>query len=264
MKQLKSTSSDLRDLLAKNMTVRNVAEPLASFDDAANAQEVKRFMDARHFDVVGIRREGAVVGYAHVEDLVDGHLADHIREIEASVFVDDTEPLAHTFLMMRAHEWLFVQSIGRVNGIVTRGDMRKIPVRMWLFGLISLIEMQLLRLIRETYSESAWKGYLKSGRCKKAEDEFAGLKGKNADIELADCLQFCDKRDIVVKSDLLLRAIGFGPAHDLEELLKRLEALRNNLAHAQDVIGDKLPDLISLAEQAKQLLGCCENAMPAN
>ena len=40
--------------------------------------------------------------------------------------------------------------------------------------------------------------------------------------------------------------------------LKNLEMLRNNLAHAQDIITGKLPELFILARDAEDFLNKCE------
>ena len=51
MKQLKSTSSDLRQLFDQNITVRYVADFLMSFDGNYPANPARRFMEAVGRDV---------------------------------------------------------------------------------------------------------------------------------------------------------------------------------------------------------------------
>jgi len=55
MKHLRSTSSDLRRLFDHSISVREIAEPLASFDADRDAASIRGFMEARNFDVVGVR-----------------------------------------------------------------------------------------------------------------------------------------------------------------------------------------------------------------
>ena len=43
MKQLKSSVSDLRRMFARTITLRDIAEPLASFDHTQPAAEVRAF-----------------------------------------------------------------------------------------------------------------------------------------------------------------------------------------------------------------------------
>ena len=129
---------------------------------------------------------------------------------------------------------------------------------MWLFGLISLIEMQLLRIIRDYYPDDWWKHKIsENGRLKKAEELFEKRRQRNEAIDLADCLQFCDKRDIVLKSDELCRLLGFDSTATYEQL-KSLEDLRNELAHSQDIITGNRPRIVDLVRQAEDILRKCE------
>ena len=64
---------------------------------------------------------------------------------------------------------VFVTSLGRVGGIATRSDLRKPPVRMWLFGMITIVEMGLTRLIETRFPEEGWKDLLSASRLEKAE-----------------------------------------------------------------------------------------------
>jgi hypothetical protein len=148
MKHLKSSADDLRELFDQHISVRYVAEHLASFDEEADASGILSFMKNRDFDAVGIRRQGHVIGYVEREDLANGVLVSHIKDFSEGDLIDDSDPLLNAFMALRHSERLFVRVLGRVGGIVTRGDMQKAPARMWLFGVITLVEMHLLRIIR--------------------------------------------------------------------------------------------------------------------
>ena len=63
MKQLKSSLGDLRRLFARTITLRDIAEPLVSFDHGQPAGEVRDFRERRELDVVGVREYGMVTGY---------------------------------------------------------------------------------------------------------------------------------------------------------------------------------------------------------
>lgn len=43
------------------------------------------------------------------------------------------------------------------KGIVTFADLNKPPVRVYLFGLVSLLEVHLRFWIRTAYSDGSWK-----------------------------------------------------------------------------------------------------------
>ncbi|MBI5572507.1 MAG: hypothetical protein HY914_21365 [Desulfomonile tiedjei] len=258
MKCLKSSSQDLRELFDRNISVRYIAEYLTSFDGEASASQIHEFMAARDYDVVGVRRQGQVVGYVNRKDLTDGLLADHTIGFSESDLIDEADPLVEVFVSMRHSPRLFVRMLGQVGGIVTRGDLQKAPVRMWLFGLTTLVEMQLLRIIRDNYPNECWRKCLSEKRLNAAEQVLAERRQRNEAIDVVDCLQFCDKRDIILKNTELRKAIGIESAKAGDRLLSDLERLRNSLAHAQDIVADNLPRVVDLAEQAELLLLRCE------
>lgn len=258
MKHLKTSLQDLHDLFSQNIPVRYVAEPIASFDDSAPCGAIRSFMSEHDYDVVGVRRAGIIVGYVRKSDLADGNLDVHIINFLPDDLIDETDPLITAFSSLRKLPQLFVRTLGHVGGIVTRGDMQKAPVRMWLFGLISLIELQLLRLIREGYPGDTWKQYLSEGRLASAQKLLAERQRRNEAIDLADCLQFCDKRDIVLKSEKLRTSIGCLSKTESKAFLVGLEELRDNLAHSQDIITGQWPRTADLAQYAASLLQQCE------
>ncbi|GAB4543829.1 MAG: Swt1 family HEPN domain-containing protein [Pleurocapsa sp.] len=255
MKYLKSSFCDLYELFEQNISVRYISEPLASFDYDASIKSVASFMSENDYDVVGVRQNGLVIGYVEHSSLNGGAFFDHLVKFEQSNVVEETTSLIDTFKAMKDSPRLFVNVLGHVGGIVTRGDLQKVPVRMWLFGLISLIEMQLLRLIRNYHSDNSWQTLIKEKRLEAAKNILAQRKKKNQSIDLVECLQFCDKRDLAVKSPQISQALDFD---GLEKLLKNMEDLRNKLAHAQDIVERFCPDFVNTVESAEKLLQKCE------
>jgi hypothetical protein len=73
---------------------------------------------------------------------------------------------------------------------------RDLPVRLWLFGRVTLIEMHLLRLIREHYPAEGWRQQLSPARLEAAGRLLRQRQARHEAVDLADCLEFCDKRDL--------------------------------------------------------------------
>ncbi len=152
--------------------------------------------------------------------------------------------------------------MGEVAGIITKGDLQKSPMRMWLFGVLSLIEMQFLRLIRAAYKQDSWTSFISESRLEKAKKFLKDRQQQNEAIDLADCLQFADKGYIVVKSDLFCRVFGGISKGVARDFLKELRYLRDDLAHAQDIITGRWPKIVELAKTAEKLLAACEEIEP--
>jgi len=192
VKHLKSSLRDLRQLFDRGVTVRHLAEPFASFDAERLVAQVRDFMEAKNFDVVGVRRNGTVVGYVHRVDLQDGALEHYLRPFEQQLLLDEWTPILQVLRLLTESPRVFVAVMGEVSGIITKGDLQKIPVRMWLFGIISLLEMQFLRLIRAAYPQDSWKALLSSPDrltkpyTKLVRDFYAEAPGKNAHEDAAD------------------------------------------------------------------------------
>ena len=54
--------------------------------------------------------------------------------------------------------------------------------------------------------------------------------------ELIDCLQLADKGQILLQDAVVLRSFGFDSRAAGKRVLRELQSLRNNLAHAQDIV----------------------------
>lgn len=208
--------------------------------------------------MVGIRHEGRVTEYARADELTAGTLGEHSIAFREPDLVTGDTPLSTVFDRLSQNARVFVVTLDSICGIVTRADMQKAPVRMWLFGLISLLEMQMLRIIREFYPANSWTDSLSSCRLEKATYVFKDRKNRNEEIDLADCLQFCDKRDLILGRDEIVDGLNFSSKNALRKLLKELEDLRNELAHAQDFVAGDWPSRAHLVQNGVKLLDTAE------
>lgn len=259
MKQLKSSLEDLREIFEKGITAHHITETLCSFDESAIAQEVKKLLVEKNYDVVGVRTYSKINGYACKKDLAEGKLGEYFKNFDPSEILPDTISISEVLKVIIGSNHVFISSFGGVVGIITRGDLQKIPIRMWLFSLISLIEMQMLRIIRERFPENSWDKKIHPKRKIKAENCFNDRKNKKEEIDLLDCLQFCDKYTIISRTEDLLEKLQYAKKKkEFRKLLKRLEGLRNDLAHAQDIITTDWPNIIDLSTTAEEFLKNCE------
>jgi hypothetical protein len=262
MKHLKSSLRDLRQVFDRSVSVRYIAEPFVSFDEQRHASYIWDFMEGKDFDVAGVRQNGAVAGYVQRADLRGGTLEQYMKPFDEQLLADDWSPLLTVLELLARFPQVFVVVMGEVSGVITKGNPQKAPMRMWLFGVLSLLEVQFLRLIRTAYPQDTWKGFVSANRLAEAEQLLQERKRRNEAIDLADCLQFADKRTPVFRSDTLRQALGFPSKDKGEELLKALEHLRDELAHAQDIITGHWPQLAAFALRAEELLAACEALEP--
>jgi hypothetical protein len=258
MKQLKSSLKDLRDIFDRSITVRDIAEPVVSFDDNDDSLAVKTFMQEKHYDYLAVRCNGHIAGYAVREELGAGTLQNWRKDFDSGRLVSDRTSLLEILFRLRILNPIFVSVHDKVWGIVTKGDLQKFPVRMWLFGVLSMVEMHMLRLIRQQFANDRWQECLSAPRIQKAECLFKDRSRRNQEIDLDDCLEWCDKAVVVSSTGNLRQALGFESKSQAKHRLGRMEELRNSLAHGQDLLTGNWPRLIEVIRDAERLLDAAE------
>ena len=217
-------------------TARDIAEGLLSFDASANCSEVQNVLTHRRRDVASVRINGAVQGYVRLSDLVAGACADCLRHFTLDQVLGGGASFADVIHVLTRHDYCFVTSLGQVAGVIRRDDINKPMVRMWLFGIVTIVEMGLVRLIQERFTEDSWQDRVSAGRLEKARAIQAERQRRNQYCELIDCLQLSDKGQILMEDAQLLEQLGFHSKAIAKRTLKELESLRNHLAHAQDIV----------------------------
>jgi hypothetical protein len=266
MKHLKSSSQDLRNLFEVNITIKYVAEPLKAVAAHANFIEILEWMEDHDFDVLGVETDVGISGYVERATLrqarnlgKSGACSHYQREFHPSELIAVSTPLMKLLPILKQTPRLFVLDCNQVTGILTCGDLQKAPVRMLLFGLVTLLEMNLLRLVRLYYPLDSWQGQLKPERVAIAKQLWQDSQARNEATDLTDYLQFCDKRDLVLQHPELLKHLALKSKRSGERFLKAAEQLRNRLAHAQDLAsGSSWKELITLAAEIEALLQRCE------
>ena len=118
----------VRRIFAEGFRVADVAEPLASFDDATPAGDVGRFMDGAIFDVVGVRRGGQVWGFVERPLPDAGPCGIAAMPFDGPAILPDSAPLSAA---VQCPGWLaprvFVTAFGRVAGIVNVAGTLRVP-----------------------------------------------------------------------------------------------------------------------------------------
>src|SRR5258706_16219777 len=137
--------SELRSLLGAGITARAILEPLQSCPADVSAIEMANLLKQKDFDVAGVQSErgGRVIGLVTREALTRGTVRDHLTPISAEHLVSEATPLPGLLATLRDRPHAFVLVGAEVRGIVTRADLNKPPVRVYLFRLVSLLEIHL-------------------------------------------------------------------------------------------------------------------------
>jgi hypothetical protein len=258
---------DVDRLFLRSLVAHDIADPLPSFDRATSAEWVRSVMSEERCPVAGVRGRGKVDGYVLQDELAGGACGDYAHPLDTAAILPDSADLVDVIKALRDCPWVFVKSFGDVGGIATRSDLQDPPVRMWLFGLITAMEMRFMSLIERRFGAvddgaagGEWAKYLSPARLEKAREMLDERRRRDQSPTLLDCLQFSDKGHIVARDSSLRERAGFPSRRRAEEVVKRLEKLRNDLAHAQDIIDSDLDTIVALAENLPKVMDLAYHA----
>ncbi len=245
-------------LFTTAFTAREIAFPLRSFDAERAAADLLAQAGAEDLEVAGVRRAGVCIGYLRTDQrqhpAAVADPADALRAFAPAQVLRGDAALSEVVRVLTRYDFCFVTAMGDVAGVITRGDMQSPIVRMWLFGLITLVELELGERIRSRWADGSWTRLLSEGRLKKAETLLAERRRRGQHVDLADCLQLSDKAQIVMEDEAERATFGLPTKGAAKRVMQDLESLRNNLAHAQDIITHDWPQIARLAERVEELM----------
>lgn len=156
-----------------------------------------------------------------IEDDFELFSEDMVIGADASIFefvkTADDRP---TRLVVSGHQ---------VAGLISLSDLQQLPVRAALFTLMTSLEMVMARRIEAEWAGGSeeWMALISEDRQGPLRDAIARAKAGDGYVNDIVFTQLCDKATIILKSKLLN-----GSRRQLEAKFKCIEALRNDIAHA--------------------------------
>ena len=221
--------------MLKALPVGQIAtSPIASCSLGDEVLAVLARPDLLGYDSIGVVDGSRLVGLLrrHSATACSGPVQRSMVPIESASAVRDTEPLTEAIRVLASVEPLLVKWDSDENGIVTRSDLLRLPVRVLCFLFVAQLELTLAKAITKEggHDSSEWKGYLSPTRLEKLEQRRQELLKYNMDPSWVELLELCDKR--VVARKLL------GLPSKFEDDVKSIESrLRNPVAHASNFLG---------------------------
>lgn len=242
-------------LFARAFTALDIAEPLASFDSDTAALKAAEIMRVEGWLNAGIRSVGMVDGYVRAEDMTGGVCADHRRAFSRGQVVDADASLSEVIFVLTRYRACYVKSLGTISAIILREHIQKPIVRMWLFGMITIIELRVTERLAKLFPDDSWRKLVSPGRLANAEKLSEERTRRGQHPRLLDCLQLSDKIQILIRDDRQMAWMGFDSKRVAKTATKDFESLRNNLAHAQDIVSDDWAQIARMTQRIEELLG---------
>jgi len=240
-------------VFVRAFTAHDVAEPLRSFDAEFEAARISAYLQDRERRVAGLRKAGRVIGYVRRHELGQAAGHDYMRDFRDAQVLEGDASLTDVVHVLTRYDFCFVRVLDDIVGVISRGDMQKPVVRMWLFGYITLIEMHLRRRTRLRWADGSWMEELTASRLQKAQALRDERLRRGQECDLLDCVQFSDLAKILLNVEEERVSYGFESKAAVKRVIKELESLRNNLAHAQDIVTHDWAQIARLAENMDKL-----------
>jgi len=219
---------------SQSLSAVDLAEPLLSLDDSQPVAAGADLLRALGVGVLGVRRDGAMAGWVRLDDLGgNGRLGDCLHEFQEAEVFSDHAGLVAILGALSESDHVFLEWLGEITAVITRRDLQKPPLRMWLFGAITILDTNMSWAIEELYPGNSWQDQVSKGRWEKAAALHTERQRRGTDCRMVDCLQIKDKADILAREPACLTLLGLASRREMERFTRDVEKLRNHLAHAQ-------------------------------
>lgn len=248
----------LRRVFEQGFTAAEVAEPLLSVDASIPANELEDLFARTGASVIGLRRDGRLWA---VRPPDPG--AEPILPGETVVIPDDL-PLPQVARLMGEHRFLLVSVFGEAAGVIGPGFLGRTATRMWLFGLVSLIEMGLREAVGRRFGNEEWLELLAPRRVEKARELQSLRRTAGESVALLECVQLSDLATLMVRDPVLRGLTAYESRRQGEQEFRRLEKLRDLLAHSQALGEEYRPMVARLAGSLEQILPFAAGEAPGH
>ena len=262
LRPLRTTLESLSDIFVDQITAKHIAEDLEPCEQTDDAAKIREYMEEKDYDAFGIITGGSIYGYIERSDLKEGECRQYEKIFHPSELVSENASLVDVFFILRDEPRVFVLYGNAVEGIITRADLQKGPVRLMLYALIALLEIHLQRLIYVFHADGSWEKVTRPERLSKAKKRHRDLASRNESIDLVSCLHFIDKANILIQSprmEKVRKRLALTGRKSAEMLFDQAKHLRDNLAHSHDLtIKLTWPDIVDLAIRTIQMIRTSE------
>jgi len=224
MKPRMNSIDRLRLLFEEQINVMPITENLLFFDQSNFREEMAK----RNFHSAIVKVNGNWMKY----DTGD----ESPMPLTEADFMDANTPLLKAFRMLVQKRRFFIKDEdGNPAFIVTKTDLDKIPLRIGIFGLISLFETHLKDLIRKQLPN--WEESITENRLGQAEKLYDWKKARGEEIDLVQCLQFGDLGSVFSKKQRFRKFEPDFSRDNWVDMMNNIGRVRDALAHSQSHLG---------------------------
>lgn len=250
----------LHRALKSTFTAKDLADLLFRIDENESVEKAREFLNKLGCRILGVSSLGKCIGWLIEDELDKGTICrDIMHSFDEKPILHETASFKQVILALSKDVPVFVNVMGETAAAITPCDLQDAPMRMWLFGLVTLIESLMDRAIAKSFPHDGWKTLISESRLTRAQELMEERLRRHDSVELSECLQLGDKATIMLKHKPSQEALGFKSRRQYQEFFSQLEMLRNCLAHSQQLPTDNLGILVTLALSLDPLLALSDN-----
>ncbi|MGE7119421.1 hypothetical protein ACQKIC_04355 [Peribacillus sp. NPDC046944] len=254
-----SSYHSLKNLYEENITVRSIAQEFEFCGKDESAIDIKNVMEEKHFDTLAVKDQGEIVGYIDRHELGEGNISDYMKLFSPRELVSDSTPLIQLLGIFKKKTRVFVLENNSIKKLITHADLQKPPIRMLIFGYITLLEMRLSDIIMHRFGGESWYPMISEDRLHKASELYERRMEKNEEINLIECLQISDKFDIIHKDKELRTFFQIPSKSKGKKDANAIRKLRDKISHANELGMDmSWIEIIEVVEICGRLLEISE------
>jgi hypothetical protein len=201
----------------------------------ASPERAAQVMQANRFDILPVEDPSGVREYFHTREWNDYSLVDRktITHRDVIPFVTPLRNVIQGFAV-ESRDFYFLLSERRIVGLVTIVNLNCRQVYVYLFSLLSELEVQLGNLMTRHCSnqellEMTW-GASENGKYQEVKKRYESDKVHGYDVAFVEYMYLTDLVKVIRKKGLFGQ-LGYQSSKDFKDAFGPLVELRNNVAH---------------------------------
>jgi hypothetical protein len=226
-------------IIERSLTVADVAETSLKFVKPSwSLRRTAGWLKRMRFDFAPVA-EDPPRRYVAREDLEQGLRSqgtapDVARPIDATHLATASLGLADGVLLLKEAGFFFVMEGNKLRGIVTKADLQRPAVSMVTLSLALAAEGGMDEIIENRHGQG-WQNALSPKRLRTAEEIFREREKHEVDTQLLQCIMLADRMTLIGKLPPVTEFLGFRSKAEFGRWARKLEFLRNKLAHGGDI-----------------------------
>jgi hypothetical protein len=251
---LRETVVDIDAAVVGISSTRWTSIPVADASTENAAQE----MSKHHFDILPIVDADGVKEYFHTEVWEDysSVIRRRITHRDVIPFATPLRDVIEGFAL-KSRSFYFLGNERRIVGLISVANLNCRQVRVYLFSLLSELEIELGNLISEHCSETelldlTFGAATQKSKHESVRDRYNSAKAKGVDVQVVEYLYLPDMIKVIGKKKLFGQ-LGYQSCGKFADVFNPLVSLRNTVAHPTSSLIVDAKSCIKLWKQIDQI-----------